>query len=292
MAARAHGRRADAARRAQPRADRARRSTQAVRERARRAARRHRDAGAVQPRRDRRAGGASTGCRRCTRRASSSTPAAWCPTASNYRRPLLPRRGFADRILKGAKPARAADRAAGEVRAVHQPPHRQRRSASIIPARPPAARRLRRSTRRARALARVSRIPAKETSMEMKMVKELLLQSLEHEMGGVKVYETALKCVRERGPEGRVGEVSRGNREARAGFTRRLPAAEPRSRKSRPRAARSRMTSAPALVAAMEAALGTGDKEMAAVRGLRDGDARRDDRPLQLAADRRGGRRR
>ncbi|HEX6157491.1 MAG TPA: hypothetical protein VFZ54_15810 [Burkholderiales bacterium] len=30
--------------------------------------------------------------------------------------------------------------------------------------------------------------------MESKMVKELLLQSLEHEMGGVKIYETALKC--------------------------------------------------------------------------------------------------
>lgn len=31
--------------------------------------------------------------------------------------------------------------------------------------------------------------------MEAKMVKELLIQALEHEMGGVKVYETALKCV-------------------------------------------------------------------------------------------------
>ncbi len=31
--------------------------------------------------------------------------------------------------------------------------------------------------------------------MEQKMVKELLLQALEHEMGGTKVYETALKCV-------------------------------------------------------------------------------------------------
>ena len=31
--------------------------------------------------------------------------------------------------------------------------------------------------------------------MNTKMVKELLLQSLEHEMGGVKVYQTALKCV-------------------------------------------------------------------------------------------------
>jgi rubrerythrin len=29
----------------------------------------------------------------------------------------------------------------------------------------------------------------------MEVVKELLLQSLEHEMGGVKIYETALKCV-------------------------------------------------------------------------------------------------
>jgi rubrerythrin len=32
--------------------------------------------------------------------------------------------------------------------------------------------------------------------MDMRMVKELLLQSLEHEMCGVKVYETALKCAR------------------------------------------------------------------------------------------------
>jgi rubrerythrin len=30
--------------------------------------------------------------------------------------------------------------------------------------------------------------------MEKEMVKELLLQSLEHEKGGVKIYETALKC--------------------------------------------------------------------------------------------------
>src|SRR5262245_17400196 len=31
--------------------------------------------------------------------------------------------------------------------------------------------------------------------MEAKMVKELVIQSLEHEMGGVKVYQTALRCV-------------------------------------------------------------------------------------------------
>lgn len=30
--------------------------------------------------------------------------------------------------------------------------------------------------------------------MEMQMVKELILQALEHERGGVKIYETALKC--------------------------------------------------------------------------------------------------
>jgi len=30
--------------------------------------------------------------------------------------------------------------------------------------------------------------------MQTEMLKELILQSLEHEMGGVKIYETALKC--------------------------------------------------------------------------------------------------
>ena len=34
-----------------------------------------------------------------------------------------------------------------------------------------------------------------EVSMEAKQLKELLLQSLEHERGGIKIYETALKCV-------------------------------------------------------------------------------------------------
>ena len=31
--------------------------------------------------------------------------------------------------------------------------------------------------------------------MNSEQLNELLLQALEHEMGGVKVYETALKCV-------------------------------------------------------------------------------------------------
>src|ERR1700723_2846172 len=34
-----------------------------------------------------------------------------------------------------------------------------------------------------------------ESAMKQDQVKELLLQSLEHERGGVKVYETALQCV-------------------------------------------------------------------------------------------------
>ena len=31
--------------------------------------------------------------------------------------------------------------------------------------------------------------------MEQEQLKELLLQSLEHERGGVKIYTTALRCV-------------------------------------------------------------------------------------------------
>ena len=35
-----------------------------------------------------------------------------------------------------------------------------------------------------------------ESSMQSKQVEELILQSLEHELGGVKVYETAVSCAR------------------------------------------------------------------------------------------------
>jgi rubrerythrin len=35
---------------------------------------------------------------------------------------------------------------------------------------------------------------ARETSMEQAQLKELLLQSLEHERGGIQVYENAIKC--------------------------------------------------------------------------------------------------
>ena len=65
------------------------------------------------------------------------------------------------------------------------------------------------------------RIPAKETSMEMKMVKELLLQVAGARDGRRESLRNRAEMRTERGPEGRVGEVPRGNREARAGFTRR-----------------------------------------------------------------------
>ena len=36
---------------------------------------------------------------------------------------------------------------------------------------------------------------SEKSEMKQAQVKELLLQSLEHERGGIKVYETALQCV-------------------------------------------------------------------------------------------------
>jgi hypothetical protein len=47
--------------------------------------------------------------------------------------------------------------------------------------------------------------------MNEQQVTELLLQSLEHEKGGVLVYETALKCVINEDLQERVGKVSRRN---------------------------------------------------------------------------------
>jgi rubrerythrin len=98
--------------------------------------------------------------------------------------------------------------------------------------------------------------------METKMVKELLLQSLEHEMGGVKVYETALKCV--------VNEDLKEEWEKYLEETEKHvqvlhnaclqmevdPDEQTPGRKIT-------HDVGAALVAAMEAALGTGDKEMA-----------------------------
>jgi len=98
--------------------------------------------------------------------------------------------------------------------------------------------------------------------MEQDMVKELLLQALEHERGGVKIYETALKCV--------VNEDLKEEWEKYLEETEhhvevlqnvcsqmQLDAEEqtPGRKITRDKGA--------ALVAAMEAALGSGDKEMA-----------------------------
>ena len=98
--------------------------------------------------------------------------------------------------------------------------------------------------------------------MEMKMVKELLLQSLEHEMGGVKVYETALKCVQ--------------NEDLKEEWEKYLEETEKHVQvlhdvclqmnldpEEQTPGRKITHDIGASLVAAMEAALGTGDKEMA-----------------------------
>jgi rubrerythrin len=101
-----------------------------------------------------------------------------------------------------------------------------------------------------------------EARMEMKMVKELLLQSLEHEMGGVNIYATALKCA--------VNEELKEEWEKYHGETQKHvqilqdvcvqmqfdPEEQTPGRKIT-------HDKGEALVASMEAALGTGDKEAA-----------------------------
>jgi rubrerythrin len=98
--------------------------------------------------------------------------------------------------------------------------------------------------------------------MEQQMVKELLLQSLEHEIGGTKVYQTALKCA--------VNEDLKSEWEEYLEQTEKHvqvlhdaclqleldPDEETPGRKITRDIGHS-------LIAAMEAALGTGDKEMA-----------------------------
>jgi rubrerythrin len=98
--------------------------------------------------------------------------------------------------------------------------------------------------------------------MEMQMVKELLLQSLEHEIGGTKVYETALKCV--------VNEELKEEWEKYLEETQKHVQVlhdaclqlefDPEEQSPGREITRDIGAS---LVAAMEAALGTGDKEMA-----------------------------
>jgi rubrerythrin len=98
--------------------------------------------------------------------------------------------------------------------------------------------------------------------MKQEMVKELLLQALEHERGGVKIYRTALKCVLN---EDLKGEWEKYLQETEhhvdvlqnAILQMQLdPEEETPGRKIT-------RDKGQALVAAMESALGAGDKEMA-----------------------------
>ena len=98
--------------------------------------------------------------------------------------------------------------------------------------------------------------------MEQKMVKELLLQALEHERGGVKIYQTALKCVVNEDLkeewEKYLDETEHHVEVLQNVFSQMQldPEEETPGRKiTRDKGA--------ALVAAMESALGTGDREMA-----------------------------
>ena len=100
--------------------------------------------------------------------------------------------------------------------------------------------------------------------MEQKMVKELLLQALEHERGGIKIYETALKCVVNEDLkeewEKYLGETEHHVEILQNVFSQMQldPEEETPGRKiTRDKGA--------ALVAAMESALGAGDEEMAQV---------------------------
>jgi len=98
--------------------------------------------------------------------------------------------------------------------------------------------------------------------VDMKMVKELLLQSLEHEMGGIKVYQTALKCaVNEDLKEEWEKYLEETEKHVQVLHDACLqlefdPEEQTAGRKITHDVGAS-------LVAAMEAALGTGDKEMA-----------------------------
>jgi hypothetical protein len=98
--------------------------------------------------------------------------------------------------------------------------------------------------------------------VDMKMVKELVLQSLEHEMGGIKVYQTALKCaVNEDLKEEWEKYLEETEKHVQVLHDACLqlefdPEEQTAGRKITHDVGAS-------LVAAMEAALGTGDKEMA-----------------------------
>ena len=98
--------------------------------------------------------------------------------------------------------------------------------------------------------------------MEMQMVKELLLQSLEHEKGGVKIYETALKCVQNEDLK-EEWEKYHQQTERHVQVLQDVCAQMQLDAEEQTPGRKIVHDMGAALVAAMEAALGTGDKEMA-----------------------------
>jgi rubrerythrin len=98
--------------------------------------------------------------------------------------------------------------------------------------------------------------------MEMQMVKELLLQALEHEQGGTKVYQTALKCVQNEDLKEEWEEYLEQTEKHVQVLHDACLQLEIDPEEQTPGRKITRDVGA-ALIAAMEAALGTGDKEMA-----------------------------
>jgi rubrerythrin len=98
--------------------------------------------------------------------------------------------------------------------------------------------------------------------MDEKMVKELLLQALEHERGGVKIYQTALKCVVNEDLKEeweKYLEETEHHVEVLQNVCAQMQL-DPEEQTPGRKITRDKGV---ALVAAMESALGTGDKEMA-----------------------------
>jgi rubrerythrin len=98
--------------------------------------------------------------------------------------------------------------------------------------------------------------------MEMQMVKELLLQALEHEKGGTLVYQTALKCVVNEDLKEEWEEYLEQTEKHVQVLHDACLQLEIDPEEQTPGRKITHDIGA-ALVAAMEAALGTGDKEMA-----------------------------
>jgi rubrerythrin len=98
--------------------------------------------------------------------------------------------------------------------------------------------------------------------MDPKMVKELLLQALEHERGGVKIYETALKCVVNEDLK-EEWEKYREETERHVEVLQNVFAQMQLDPEEESPGRKITRDKGHALVAAMESALGTGDREMA-----------------------------